>query len=69
MRSDEGYRAGGVDMFFPKPASVAVRESKEESPLVSGTGGLAITPLTIDDTVYRGEGNANIVIALPHVSR
>jgi len=67
MRSEEGYRAG-TDMFFPKLVSVGVRESKEESPLASETG-LAITPLTIGDTVYRGEGNANIVIALPHVSR
>jgi hypothetical protein len=65
MRSEEGYRAG-ADMLFRKPASIG--ESKEESPLASETD-LAITPLTIGETIYRGEGNANIVIALPHVSR
>ncbi|EZA57683.1 hypothetical protein X777_00783 [Ooceraea biroi] len=66
MRSEEGFRAR-ANMFFLKPVSAPVRDSKEESPLDSETG-LPITPLTIGDTVYRGEGNANIVIALPHVS-
>ncbi|XP_011333172.1 inositol-pentakisphosphate 2-kinase isoform X2 [Ooceraea biroi] len=64
MRSEEGFRAR-ANMFFLKPVSAPVRDSKEESPLDSETG-LPITPLTIGDTVYRGEGNANIVIALPH---
>jgi len=53
-------------MFFLETTSASAGDPREES---SFEASLPITALAVEDAIYRGEGNANIVIALPHVSR
>lgn len=42
-------------------------ESVEED--LSFDTNLSLTTLDVENMIYKGEGNANIVIALPHVSQ
>lgn len=55
-------------MFFLETTSASTGDPREKSSFDSETS-LPLTALVIEDAIYRGEGNANIVIALPHVSR
>lgn len=48
--------------------SVRAENPKKESPPVLEAA-VPLATLAIEDVVYRGEGNANIVVALPNVSR
>ncbi|XP_014488732.1 PREDICTED: inositol-pentakisphosphate 2-kinase isoform X2 [Dinoponera quadriceps] len=62
-RNDGRYRATSIASFV-ESMSASAGNSREESPLVSEMS-LPVTALRIEETVYRGEGNANIVVALP----
>lgn len=71
MRSVEAVHPKPI-MFFLETAPASAGDAREESSFDSETSLPLIpslTALTVENTIYRGEGNANIVIALPHVSR
>ncbi|XP_018362441.1 PREDICTED: inositol-pentakisphosphate 2-kinase isoform X1 [Trachymyrmex cornetzi] len=52
-------------MFFLETTSASAGDAREESSFDSETS-LSLTALTVEDAIYKGEGNANIVVALPH---
>ncbi|XP_011056981.1 PREDICTED: inositol-pentakisphosphate 2-kinase isoform X2 [Acromyrmex echinatior] len=52
-------------MFFLETTSASAGDAREESSFDSEMS-LSLTVLTVEDAIYKGEGNANIVVALPH---
>lgn len=64
MRSGEASRLKPT-MLFLETTPASAGDPREESPFDSETS-LHLTVLPVEDAIYRGEGNANIVIALPH---
>ncbi|KAG5311740.1 IPPK kinase, partial [Acromyrmex insinuator] len=52
-------------MFFLETTSASAGDAREESSFDSEMS-LSLTVLTVEDVIYKGEGNANIVVALPH---
>lgn len=67
MRSGEALHPKSI-MFFLEATPASAGDPREESSFDSEMS-LPLTILAGEDAIYRGEGNANIVIALPHVSR
>jgi len=53
-------------MFFLETTSASAGDAREES--FDSETSLSLTALTVEDAIYKGEGNANIVVALPHVT-
>ncbi|KAG5348225.1 IPPK kinase, partial [Acromyrmex charruanus] len=51
-------------MFFLETTSASAGDAREESSFDSEMS-LSLTVLTVEDAIYKGEGNANIVVALP----
>ncbi|XP_032679023.1 uncharacterized protein LOC116847778 isoform X2 [Odontomachus brunneus] len=62
-RNDRGYRSGSIASYV-ESISASAGNSRDESSPVSEMS-LPVTTLRIEETIYRAEGNANIVIALP----
>lgn len=67
MRNGEALHPNPT-MLFLETMSASAGSPTEKSSFESETS-LSLTALAVEDAIYRGEGNANIVIALPHVSR
>lgn len=67
MRSGEALHPKSI-MFFLEATAASAGDPREESSFDSETS-LPLTALALEDAIYKGEGNANIVIALPDVSR
>nr|XP_034188564.1 uncharacterized protein LOC117608095 isoform X2 [Osmia lignaria] len=63
MRISEGNPVGS-SRFSPEPMTASTGSSDDESPTIPETS-LPLTTFSVEDCVYRGEGNANVVIALP----
>lgn len=66
-KNDRGYRSGSTASFVESMHASGGNSRNESSPVSKMS--LPVTALKIQETVYRAEGNANIVIALPQVSR
>ncbi|XP_011640537.1 inositol-pentakisphosphate 2-kinase isoform X2 [Pogonomyrmex barbatus] len=64
MRSSEALHPKPT-MYVLETMSASAGNPKEGSSPDSETS-LPLATLAVEDTIYRGEGNANIVIALPH---
>lgn len=67
-RNDGGYRATSIASFAESTLASGGNSGEEESSPVSEMS-LPVASLKVEETIYRGEGNANIVIALPQVSQ
>ncbi|XP_018312712.1 inositol-pentakisphosphate 2-kinase [Mycetomoellerius zeteki] len=64
MRNVEALHSKST-MFFLETTSASAGDVEEESSFDSETS-LPLTALAVEDAIYKGEGNANIVVALSH---